>query len=168
MSQITEVRLTIAAIIYAIEIDLKSLIIKHLTPYHDNLNFIGSQETIDNTVKRFKNDNEDIPIDGNIDDVIEYLDFADFFEVILSNKEFFPDSIIEEIKNSFTELEKLIAVRNRVMHTRPLMTSDFSDAHSFGQKKQESSNDVWLTLKSTLDKIEDDPSYVLSLSLKKH
>ncbi|MDB9963724.1 NB-ARC domain-containing protein [Vicingaceae bacterium] len=165
MSQITEVRLTIAAIIYAIEIDLKSLIIKHLTPYHDNLNFIGSQETIDNTVKRFKNDNEDIPIDGNIDDVIQYLDFADFFEVILSNKGFFPDSIIKEIKNSLTELEKLIAIRNRVMHTRPLMTSDFSIALSFGKTKQEFSNDVWLTLKSTLDKIEEDPSYVLTLSL---
>lgn len=165
MAQITEVRLTIAAIIYAIEIDLKNQVFKHLTPFHDNLNFIGSQATIDNTVKRFRNDNQNLPIADNIDEVIQYLDFADFFKVILSNKAFFPDSIIEEIKNSITELEKLIAVRNRVMHTRPLMSGDFSTAFSFGKIKQESSNDVWLTLKSTLTKIEEDPSYVLTLSL---
>jgi LuxR family glucitol operon transcriptional activator len=165
MAQITEVRLTIAAIIYAIEIDLKSLVVKHLTPFHDNLNFIGSQETIDNTVKRFKNDNQNLPITDNIEEVIQYLDFADFFKVILSNKAFFPDSIITEIKNSITELEKLIAVRNRVMHTRPLMSGDFSIAFSFGKIKQESRNDVWLTLKSTLRKIEEDPSYVLTLTL---
>jgi LuxR family glucitol operon transcriptional activator len=165
MAQITEVRLTIAAIIYAIEIDLKNQVFKHLTPFHDNLNFIGSQETVDNTVKRFRNDNQNLPIEDNIDEIIQYLDFADFFKVILSNKAFFPDAIIEEIKNSIPELEKLIAVRNRVMHTRPLMSGDFLIAFTFGKIKQESRNDVWLTLKSTLIKIEEDPSYVLTLSL---
>jgi LuxR family glucitol operon transcriptional activator len=120
MSQITEVRLTIAAIIYAIEIDLKSLVTKYITPCHDNLTFIGSQETIDNTLKRFKNDNPNIPFEDNIDEVIQYLDFGDFFKVILSNKAFIPENIIQEIKNSVSELEKLIAIRNRVMHTRPI------------------------------------------------
>jgi LuxR family glucitol operon transcriptional activator len=165
MSQITEVRLTIAAIIYAIEIDLKSLVTKYITPCHDNLTFIGSQETIDNTLKRFKNDNPNIPFEDNIDEVIQYLDFGDFFKVILSNKAFIPENIIQEIKNSVSELEKLIAIRNRVMHTRPLMSSDFSIAYSFGKLKQESKEDVWSTLNSTLLKIEDDPSYVLTLSL---
>jgi len=53
--------LTIAAIIYAIEIDLKNLVTKHIAPFHDNLNFIGSKETVESTIKRFKNDNPNIP-----------------------------------------------------------------------------------------------------------
>ena len=57
MAQITEVRLTIVAIIYAIEIDLKNLVTKYIAPFHDNLNFISSKETIESTIKRFKNDN---------------------------------------------------------------------------------------------------------------
>lgn len=165
MGQITEVRLTLAAIIYAVEIDLKNLVIKYITPFQNNLNFIGSQETIDNAIKRFKNDNPSIPIDDNLDEVIQYLDFGDFFKIILANKPFFSNAIIDEIKSSIGELENLIAIRNRVMHTRPLMSGDFSTVYSFGKLKQESNSEVWLSLNSTLLKIEEDPSYVLTLTL---
>ncbi|PCH78086.1 MAG: hypothetical protein COB98_01625 [Flavobacteriaceae bacterium] len=165
MAQITEVRLTIAAIIYAIEIDLKNLVTKYITPFNDNLNFIGSKETISSTIKRYKKDNPNLPVEGNIDEVIQYLDFADFFKIILSNKSFFNDHIIDEIKKSLPELESIIGIRNRVMHTRPLMNSDFAVAVAFGKKKQEHLNDIWYTLNSTLTKIEEDPSYVLTLTI---
>ena len=57
MGKVTEVRLTIAAIIYAVELDLKIIINRHLTPFQENLNFIGDQSLIDKTLSKFRRDN---------------------------------------------------------------------------------------------------------------
>jgi LuxR family glucitol operon transcriptional activator len=40
MAKITEVRLTLAALIYGIEIDLKSLINQAISPFHQDLSFL--------------------------------------------------------------------------------------------------------------------------------
>jgi LuxR family glucitol operon transcriptional activator len=165
MKRVTEVRLTIAALIYAIEIDLKNCISKYITPYQKNFNFVGSQEVIDNMVRRFNKDNPSIEAEENKDEVLQYLDFGDFYRIIQSNKTFFPNSVILEVKDSIKSLEELSSVRNRVMHTRPLLSGDFSKAYAFAKEKESNNLEIWHSLQLTLSKIEEDPSYVLTLSI---
>jgi len=39
MAKITEVRLTLAAFIYGVEIDLKNIIKKYIAPFHEDIHF---------------------------------------------------------------------------------------------------------------------------------
>ncbi|MGB0871434.1 MAG: NB-ARC domain-containing protein [Flavobacteriales bacterium] len=165
MQQVTEVRLTIAAIIYAIEIDLKSAITQYITPFHSDINFIKSEDVKNKLTKRFKKDNPSVTLNESIDDVIEYLDFAEFYHVLLGNQPFLPPAVISELKDSLNDLEELTTIRNRVMHTRPLLGGDFSNAFEFGKAKLNNQSKLWQTLRLTLNKIESDPSFVLTISI---
>ncbi|SFB87777.1 hypothetical protein SAMN04487891_103184 [Flagellimonas taeanensis] len=162
MSKVAEVRLTIAAIIYAIELDFKSLIIRYLTPFQNNLGFMGSVDLIKKTKDRYQKENPTINPEENIEEAIEYLDFGDFYQIILRNKSFFPDDLILNIKSMTPKFEELSAIRNRVMHTRPLLGGDFSTTYAFAKEMVEQQNNHWDTLSLTLVKIEKDPSYVLT------
>lgn len=51
------------------------------------------------------------------------------------------------------------------MHTRPLQVGDFMEVYAFINDIQESRNIQWTTTLDTKRKIEEDPSYVLTLSI---
>ncbi len=44
MTKITEIRLTLAAFIYGIEIDLKNVIKKYVTPFQEDISFFQDKE----------------------------------------------------------------------------------------------------------------------------
>jgi len=51
MARITEIRLTLAAFIYAIEIDIKNVVKKYVTPYQENTSFFQDTELeVDNSL----------------------------------------------------------------------------------------------------------------------
>ncbi len=83
MAKVTETRLTIAAFIYAIEIDLKILINQFLVPNFQDLSFLRETEIIDKIKKRFKNDNPGVIVDENLQEYIEFLDFQETYTTIL-------------------------------------------------------------------------------------
>lgn len=163
MSKITETRLTLAALIYGIEIDLKSCIKKSITPYFENLAFMQDSELESKTISRFEKDNLGLNYLENIDEVIEYIDFFDTFNILLKNKEFLRKETVEYLKNIFQQLSDLTPIRNRVMHTRPLLGGDFSFTYDFVTSLKRTSPIDWKTTIETRDKIEKDPSYVLTL-----
>lgn len=88
MAKFTEVRLTLAAFIYGIEIDLKSLLTKYIAPYHLDLGFMRNLSLEETVKKRFEKDNLGINISDNIDLAVEYLDFQDVFTILLANELF--------------------------------------------------------------------------------
>lgn len=167
MAKITEVRLTLAALIYAIEIDLKNLIGRYLIPVNSNLNFIQDEELQNKIKNRFSKDYPAINPDDNLSDVIEYLDFQEFYTLLLRNKSLLPEDIHNEIKALAPELDELVPIRNRVMHTRPLLVGDFAKVYSFIEEISNSCclDTNWQTVRETKQRIEDDPSYVLTLSM---
>jgi len=167
MAKITEVRLTLAALIYAIEIDLKNLIGRYLIPVNSNLNFIQDEELQNKIKNRFSKDYPAINPDDNLSDVIEYLDFQEFYTLLLRNKSLLPEDIYNEIKALVPELDELVPIRNRVMHTRPLLVGDFTKVYSFIEEISNSCclDTNWQTVRETKKRIEDDPSYVLTLSM---
>lgn len=163
MAKITETRLTLAAIIYGIEIDLKNAIKKNITPYFESLGFIQDPELEKRTVERFQKDNPGLDYIQNIDEVIEYLDFQDTFTILLKNKEFLSKACHEYLKNIHSKLCDLTPIRNRVMHTRPLLGGDFSYTYDFVTSLTKSAPISWDTTIETREKIEKDPAYVLTL-----
>jgi cold shock CspA family protein len=165
MSKVTEVRLTLAALIYGIEIDLKSTINKNIVPYFENLSFFQNQDLIDKVTERYTKDNQGSNILLNLEEAIDYLDFQDTFVILNKNKSFLTKECSNYLKRIYNKLEEITPIRNRVMHTRPLLGGDFTTVYNFVLELSTSNPINWAITLETRAKIENDPSYVLTLTL---
>ncbi|WP_026135857.1 hypothetical protein, partial [Nafulsella turpanensis] len=126
MQKVTEVRLTLAAYIYAIEMDLRYLIQKHIIPLHQDLSFLRTPDLKEKVRKRFQTENYGLDINNNLDEAINFIDFQDSYTILFQNSDFIPVEIIRELKGLTTKLNEIAPIRNRVMHSRPLLAGDFS------------------------------------------
>lgn len=165
MAKLTEIRLTLAAFIYSIELDLKQLITTYIASNFTDLSFLGDNEYVEKIKFRFLKDFPGINVEENILQVVDYIDFQDSYTIILKNKNFVPSLIIEDLKKVTPKLNEIVPIRNRVMHTRPLLVGDFSEVYIFINEIEELRNITWSTTLETKRKIEEDPSYVLTLSI---
>lgn len=163
MSKITETRLTLAALIYGVEIDLKNTIKRNVTPYFENLAFLKNVELERKVIERFEKDNPGVNYLENLDEVVEFLDFQDTFTILNQNKEFLRKETARYLKSNYKNLSDLTPIRNRVMHTRPLLGGDFSFTYDFVSTLKKSDPIEWSITIDTREKIDNDPSYVLTL-----
>ena len=152
MSQTPEVRITLAAYIYSIENDLKSMIKAYIVPNQINFDFFGNHDLVATAKERFLKDNIGLAPEDHIADVVEYVDFIDFIRIINKNKEFLPSKISSIIKKVSTDIEKIAPIRNRTMHTRPLMYGDFSTVHAFIVECETHYSDVFIASVAVLKK----------------
>lgn len=165
MAKVTEIRLTLAALIYSIEIDLKTLIDRYLISVNSDLEFVKDEELQIKIKQRFLKDYPSLNPNENISEVIAYLDFQDFYTTLLKNKTLLPDNVATELKELIPELDKIVPIRNRVMHTRPLMAGDFGQVYTFVEELTSKCSSSWESLYETKRRILEDPSYVLTLSM---
>jgi LuxR family glucitol operon transcriptional activator len=165
MSKVTEVRLTLAALIYGIEIDLKSTINKFIVPFYSDLSFFRNLELEEKIKARYLKDNPGSDILSNIDDAIDFLDFHDTFTILNINNSFLSKEASSYLKRNLAALTDLTPIRNRVMHTRPLLGGDFTFVYNFVTELKKSDPIDWKITLETKKKIESDPSYVFTLTL---
>lgn len=165
MAKITEVRLTLAAFIYGIEIDLKNTIKKQISPYYENLSYFQDSSLEQRAIERFQNDNIGLDYSKSLDDIIDYLDFGDTFVILKKNRSFLSKEAFDYLVNIYNDLIAIIPIRNRVMHTRPLLGGDFAFVFDFISKFKKTDAIEWNVTIETRTLIEKDPSYVLTLKL---
>jgi LuxR family glucitol operon transcriptional activator len=165
MAKFTEVRLTLAAFIYGIEIDLKSVIKKYIAPYHSDLAFIKDGQVEKNVKERFRKENPDLEISKNIDLAIEFLDFNDTVIILEKNKPFLTPQLYEYLKSKSASIIAITPIRNRVMHTRPLLGGDFAIVYDFVNSIKPTDALDWTVTLETKNLIEKDPNYVLTLTI---
>jgi len=165
MAKITEIRLTLAAFIYGIEIDLKNVLKKYVTPFQEDIIFFQDPVLVEKIIDRYKKDNPGVNYKTNIDDIIDYIDFFDAFNILKKNELFLPKLTSEYLTQIFQELVDLAPIRNRVMHTRPLLSGDFSTVYDFVQTLKNSLPIDWKYSIETRELIDRDPSYLLTLKL---
>lgn len=165
MAKITEIRLTLAAFIYGIEIDLKNVIKKYITPFHEDINFFQNPDLSSKVVDRYKKENPGVDYKNNLDDLIDFVDFYDSFIILKKNEVFLPKAATEYLLNIFNSLSELAPIRNRVMHTRPLLGGDFSTVYDFVTNLKRTDPIDWKFSIETKELIESDPAYILTLRL---
>jgi LuxR family glucitol operon transcriptional activator len=165
MAKLTEVRLTLAAFIYSIEIDLKAIINTYISNTSGSLDFLGDEAFIEKIKQRFAKEYPGVDPVKNVIQAVDFLDFQDTYTIILKNKAMVPEETVLEITSLVPRLNALVPIRNRVMHTRPLQVGDFTEVYTFIHELIENSKHKWLTTSDTKSKIDEDPSYVLTLSI---
>jgi tetratricopeptide (TPR) repeat protein len=156
--------MTIYALVSALEEDLRDYI-------KQNFGMRGHEESIfdQNLMNRAKSRLErDIGIkfeDNESEDLIDYFDLGDTFQFINSNSSISPGALPIQVKKQTKNFEKLVPIRNRVMHIRPLDFDDLPFAADFCNKLFEESPENWENVKETLERLEADPSFVLALRI---
>ncbi|EGR2770749.1 ATP-binding protein [Vibrio parahaemolyticus] len=154
-------RMTVYALISSLEEDLRQTIA-------DSLKIEDLDENLcKRTTERLCKELEVSPSDytPSIDDLTEFMDLGDTFQSINASKSQFPEHIAKHIKSNTAALQKLVPIRNRVMHIRPLQFEDFPTVTNTCKKLSEEESSIWPKVKSTLERLEVDPSFVLSLDI---
>ncbi|MBD3674426.1 MAG: tetratricopeptide repeat protein [Planctomycetaceae bacterium] len=111
-------------------------------------------------------DDTSVANSSDIAALLEYVDFADAYQLVSANKEYFPPDIHEHIKSKTNKLAKATSVRNRVMHSRPLEYEDLPLVYDICNELTNEMPDIWGSVDKALRDISKDPSIVLGVSIE--
>lgn len=162
MSSFNTSRLTCFALISALEADARDLILQ-LDELADEIKWPSQAQT--NAQDRFARDNGDISATRMA--LVHYLDFPDATQILLGNKATALQMINREALETLgTRSETLVAIRNRVAHTRPLQVEDLPTLNDVSILLVRKDPERWPTVAATLRRLEDDPSFVLGLTVQ--
>lgn len=154
-------RLTMYAVLSAIEDDLRQVILNYL---NDNLTI---EETLDVAAVDRVNDRaqkDGVWKVGKLEDVIYYLDLGDLCPCINRNKSHFPPDFSKFVQQSTSTISELVPVRNRVAHGRPLLATDFATVMDTANSLSDT-NVFWTTTINCLKRLEHDTGFVLQIKL---
>lgn len=159
-------RLTLYALLSSLEIDFRN-IIKAYLDHHISTQDLLPKEALTNAIERFQKSYGVVldPTTVSLTNLLYYVDIGDLYQVLNRFASTLPLDLAHFIKGSNIIFEKLIKVRNRVAHTRPLEMDDFTLIYDFSTKIIEKFPGQFSELKSTLEKLNNNPSYVLGLNI---
>lgn len=98
--------------------------------------------------------------------LVNYLDFADSYQILLANKEVLPPSTVGALREVQRFLEPMIAVRNRVAHSRPMEFDDLATSLDVARALVKTDRDNWETTDETLVRLQKNPEFVLGLTIQ--
>ena len=163
-------RLTLYAMISAVERDLRAFVSSELMS-QVRLETLISEDMIKKLKGRISADFQAYPLEMKVEhgfedlDLIDYLDFKEAFEIISANKKLLTQEGINFINSIAEHSEHVTPIRNRVMHTRPLMVDDFSVVYDFCKGAVQNWASKFAFLAKCFREIESDAGFVLRLEI---
>lgn len=155
-------RLTMYALISALERDLRDFLTLHVAP------LVGIDKLLpklvnEKAIERFAKDNSDSR--PNLDDLLDYLDLSEEIQAIRSHDTKLDDITKRYIKKYYFGLESVIPIRNRVMHARPLEYDDLLKVSELASELVKSHRALWANLRTALRSLDRDPEYATTLTI---
>lgn len=165
MNSKAEIRVTLYALISALETDLRSFVREYVLPHYHDSSYIKDNDLLEKCKNTFIKENESLDAEKNYDSLLDYIYFQDSYKILNMNKEYVPDIIIRIMKKYEQRLNNVIAVRNRVMHQRPLLSGDFSSVYLLILDLIRNSRLKWNSCQIVVDNLENNPNYIFSLNM---
>lgn len=162
-----QTRMTAYALVSAMEEDLRECIRFYIGERKD-LESLLNVELKGRAISRLEKDLDLAMTDYEIKDLVDYFDLGDTFQTINSNKDHFPADIVAQVKSHTLEFERIVPIRNRVMHIRPLNLDDLPTIADVCKQLATENNKLWGNIKTTIDRIEYDPNFVFNLQVKSY
>ncbi|MFA0630560.1 hypothetical protein AB4589_22775 [Vibrio sp. 10N.222.49.A3] len=155
-------RMTCFSLISAIETDLRNLICKMNTVHEAKI----PKDVKDNATSRFEmHFKESHKDDDSLSELIEFSDFSDLSKILSKNKNNQSLLSLENLKETTNGLDRLIQVRNRICHSRPLEYNDINDLTDFSVLLQRmGERHWWSSINEALENLNN-PSFALSLQI---
>lgn len=157
--KIAATRLTLYAFISSIEMDLRTFITENIVEENVQTLF---DETLIARLKSRSGKFED-----NVLDLVEYLDFGDCICIINKFKKIFPKSVLFNVEELSEQLNKIVPIRNRVMHSRPLEYEDLPIVIDFVDSINSYKFINWNSTRDIKNKISEDPSSIFGINIPK-
>ncbi|MFJ6822508.1 NB-ARC domain-containing protein [Streptomyces niveus] len=159
----TATRLTSFALLAAIEQDLRNAILVATDESDNPVELFHSKRYEKAQQRRAR----EAPGSSSptVSSLIPYLDFADSYEVLSGIKNRVPESLQQSLALFAPHLAKVTQVRNRVAHTRPMEIDDLATVYDVAKDVSAASRGDWPKVCETLKRLEQDPAYVLGLTI---
>ncbi|MDI6636472.1 tetratricopeptide repeat protein [Pantoea dispersa] len=157
-------RMTVYALISSLEEDLRAVIKDYLIGSENSA--VIPDELFRRAQSRLEKDMGFTFDSTSQSDLIDYFDLGDTYQVINTNSTLIPNHIYKIIKANTKNFDKIVPIRNRVMHIRPLDVEDSPNTFSLCESLAENDITIWKNISSTLTLIHENPAYVLGLEIK--
>lgn len=154
-------RLTCFALISAVEGDARELVVCG----NEGAPFKWPDQARANATRRYSQVGQK---PGAIPDatLVEYLDFADSYEILLSNVAELAVEVSDSLRQVRAYMTRLGSIRNRVAHSRPMEVDDVPTLMDVCKGLTRISASAWPTTAETISRLESDPAHVLGLTIK--
>lgn len=153
-------RLTCFALISAIETDCREALLA--ADVDDSIKWPSDAEK----AARDRIDRDRKAVGDGIEVLVQYLDFADSYQVLLANKTALSDAMRTSLATFSPSLQELIQVRNRVAHSRPMEIGDLAATSDTAKALVSIAPGEWETTAATLARLQRDPAFVLGLTVE--
>jgi cold shock CspA family protein/tetratricopeptide (TPR) repeat protein len=154
-------RLTLYALLSALERDLRDFLALHVAPLVEPGTLLA-KGVGDKARERFAKDSSDLPTEQEL---LEYLDLGEEIQSIRVNDHRLDPATQTYIQKYYVGLEGLVAVRNRVMHSRPLEFDDLPRVSDLASELVRSHRALWANLRTTRRTLERDPDFATTLTI---
>lgn len=143
-------RARLYVLIDAFERDIRSILGRYVLTELDEAVALGAK--YGKAVQRRTDDDaaaEDTPL-------TEYLDLRESYDLLNTHRRLLPGELAQEVRELTPHLDRLVGIRKRVMHARPLLAGDSDAAPSLLCQFQ---SQWWAELKRSLAQMDADPSW---------
>jgi hypothetical protein len=155
-------RLTLYALISALERDLREFLALHISPLVGEAKLIPL-ESARRATERFVKENPGAS--PRPEELLDYLDLGEEIQAIRVHEGRLDDVTKGYIRRYYLGLEGTISIRNRVMHSRPLEFDDLQRVSDLAFELVKSHSALWANLRTTRRDLERDPDFVASLTI---
>lgn len=139
------------ALIDAFERDIRSLISRFVLPVDDD-----ERQVFGSELDELKNRQDHDPM-GSETELVEYLDLRPAYDLLNRHRRYLPAFLASETKDLTSELDIILPIRHRVMHSRPLAPGDFDRITSCLVKFDRT---FWANTARVMDYIRADESWL--------
>lgn len=160
-------RMTLYAVLSAIEDDLREIIQDHLAAHMSPTALLGP-DLFEKAHRRLLKEQGVEYAAPTVVEILPYVDYADSFELLNRHSKMLPDNIAKYIKSVTPRLELATPIRNRVSHGRPLNFDDLATVLEVADALASANAPLWCTLIETRKRLNADPSFVLGLTIPKY
>lgn len=155
-------RLTCFALLSALEEDLRSEI-EAVASADDLTQLLGSERA--ERVQKRRARGQGGRATDSLAALLPYLDFADAFEILSKYQTQLAATLSVQLDALRPRHERLVAVRNRVAHSRPMEIDDLPNVLDASDLLVHKPGEHWPHLTTTVDRLAADPSHVLALTV---
>ncbi|WP_146208034.1 hypothetical protein [Azospirillum sp. TSH64] len=157
-------RLSLFAIISAIEEDLRALIRNHILcqfPIERLFNPVIMTQLGDRRAR-----DQDAVTDFESKDLLLYTNLSEVIDICITFGKTLGSDTDKYFKQIVEQLKSAVPIRNRVMHSRPLHFDDYGRISDLAKHLAKGRVDIWNNLRIMLSHINEDKNYVTRLSIR--
>ncbi|NUB12290.1 hypothetical protein GAY28_05900 [Azospirillum brasilense] len=157
-------RLTLIALVQAIEEDLQGVIVQKIIPGLCGKPALSPEEE-NKFLRRAEADEKLSEAQNDFETLLHYADFGDCIQIINRNKSTLDATSSKFFIENTKRFSELVPVRNRLMHGRPLEFEDFPIVTNCADFLAKSRNISFDSVKDVIKRLEGDKSFLTEMKV---